>query len=73
MHAKFIPLVGLLLMLSSPTYAAHTFIPPPTPAPQQTQVEVQGPQTVASLPTAPVPEPRQLAWQRVGAPISLEG
>jgi hypothetical protein len=62
MTTKLIPLTALLLMLSSPTFAA--------PATEPTG-KVQGIQP--SDRTAPAPQPpQQLAWQRVGAPISQE-
>ena len=52
-------LAGLLLMLSSPVFAA------PAPA-------VQGPTTGQPPQVAPASTPVQpLAWQRVGAPLSL--
>ena len=52
-----ISLAGLLLLLSSPAFAA----PAPEPAVSEPDRTVQAPQ----------PQQR-LAWQRVGAPISLE-
>ncbi len=62
MTAKLITLAGLLLMLGSPAFAT----PVAEPA-----VQVQG--TRQADRTAPAPQPpQQLAWQRVGAPISLE-
>lgn len=59
MTAKLITLAGLLLMLSSPAFA--------DPAPAQ-PVQAQG-----SAEQATPQQPQRLAWQRVGAPLSLEG
>lgn len=65
MTAKLISIAGLLLMLSSPAFAAE-----PEPA-------VQAPVPPEQAQTAQTPQPDQspqvLAWQRVGAPLTLEG
>lgn len=52
-----ITLAGLLLLLSSPAIAA----PAPEPVASEPARTVQAP-----------PQPQRLAWQRVGAPISLD-
>lgn len=57
MTTKLITLAGLLLLLSSPAFAA----PAPEPATCEAAQTVQVP-----------PQPQRLAWQRVGAPISLD-
>jgi hypothetical protein len=62
MTTKLLSLAGLLLMLSSPAFAA--------PATEQA---VQVPSTPEPTQTVQAPQPHQLlAWQRVGSPISLE-
>lgn len=63
MTTKLISLAGLLLMLSSPAFAA--------PVTEQAVQGAIGPEPAQTV-QAPQP-PRQLAWQRVGSPISLEG
>lgn len=62
MTAKLITLAGLLLMLGSPAFAAPAQEPPP---------QVQGASEPGQTVQAPQ-APRQLAWQRVGAPLSLD-
>jgi hypothetical protein len=54
---KLISLTGLLLLLGNPAFAA----------PVQTPVASEPAQSVQAL-----PPPQHLAWQRVGAPISLD-
>lgn len=62
MTTKLISLAGLLLMLSSPAFAAP-----------DTEQAVQVPSTPEPTQTVHAPQQsQQLAWQRVGAPISLE-
>lgn len=61
MTAKLITLAGLLLMLSSSAFA--------TPA----DTNIQAPGAKEAAPAAAAPrQPQQLAWQRVGSPLSLE-
>lgn len=64
MTAKLITLAGLLLILSNPVFAAS-----PEPA-----VQAPGsPEAAQDSQTAQQSEETQkLAWQRVGAPLSLE-
>lgn len=65
MTAKLITLAGLLLMLSSPAFA--------DPA-QAVQAQVQAQGSTEQARSAPAtPQLTRLAWQRVGAPLSLEG
>lgn len=66
MTAKFITLTSLLLMLGSPAFAADSKGADAHPAEQVKNLQEQ-PQT-AQAPQQPL----VLAWQRVGAPISLE-
>lgn len=62
MTTKLISLAGLLLMLSSPAFAATA-----------TAQAVQAPNPAEPTQTVQAPQhPQQLAWQRVGSPISLE-
>lgn len=61
MTAKLISLTGLLLMLSSPVFAADA----------ESAVEAQRapePDRTAQAPQ----QPQRLAWQRVGKPLSME-
>ena len=61
MTAKLISLTGLLLMLSSPAFAADA----------EPAVQVQT--APESVQTAQAPQqPQRLAWQRVGSPLSIE-
>jgi hypothetical protein len=59
MTTKLLSLAGLLLMLSSPSFAATA---PATQVPSAGQPSQVAP---ASAPVQP------LAWQRVGSPLSL--
>lgn len=63
MTAKLISLAGLLLMLITPAYAD----PPAQAALAPATGQAQGNTGQAA------PQPQRLAWQRVGAPLSLEG
>lgn len=61
MTAKLITLAGLLLLLGNPALAANT------------EPAIQGQNAPEPTRTAQAPQqPQQLAWQRVGAPLSLE-
>ena len=62
MTTKLISLAGLLLMLSSPAFADQT---------QEQALQVQN--AAAQAQPAPAAQPnQQIAWQRVGSPLSLE-
>jgi hypothetical protein len=65
MTAKLISLAGLLLMLSSPAFAA----PAPDPAVQAASASEPAQTAVSDRATQ---QPQRLAWQRVGSPLSLE-
>ncbi|HNQ03516.1 MAG TPA: hypothetical protein PKH69_02780 [Thiobacillaceae bacterium] len=62
MTAKHVTLLGLLLSLNGPLCAE-----PVRPVPAQV-----GAEQAQSAPATPH-QPRQVAWQRVGVPLSLEG
>lgn len=65
MTAKLIPIASLLLLLANPALAA--------PAESTAQAPVLARQEQPSQQASPQPQPAQhLAWQRVGAPLSLE-
>lgn len=64
MTTKLISLAGLLLMLSSPLFAAAD-------TKQAVQVP-SAPEPVQIKSTEAAQPQQQFAWQRVGAPISLE-
>lgn len=77
MITKLISLAGLLLLLSSPAFAnaAHTDSTAPIQIDQSQNVVSVDVDTNVSASTIPPAQPQvqQLAWQRVGAPLSLEG
>ncbi|MEW6677152.1 MAG: hypothetical protein AB1421_04460 [Pseudomonadota bacterium] len=62
MTTKHMLTAGLLLLLAGPAFAAQEAPPAQAPA-----------TPVTSSAPAPAPAPVQLAWQRVGNPLSLPG
>ncbi|MEW5769899.1 MAG: hypothetical protein AB1831_05975 [Pseudomonadota bacterium] len=62
MTAKLILLTGLLFALNGQAQADQA----PPPADGHTA-------QAAAAPTTPAPQAERLAWQRVGAPLSLAG
>ncbi len=67
MTSKLLSLAGLLLLLHGPVFAEAA---PATEAANETATSAP---TTTAEPPAPPPLETRLAWQRVGAPIHLEG
>lgn len=71
MTTKHLLTAGLLLLLAGPAFATQEAPPAPSVASQTATTATA--QSDQARPQAQAPAPVQLAWQRVGSPLSLEG